>query len=28
VCPKKIPLEFIGQMNHDLIHATLHRRRD
>ena len=28
VCPKKIPLEFIGQMNHDLIHATLHRRRE
>jgi succinate dehydrogenase iron-sulfur subunit len=28
VCPKKIPLEFIGQMNHDLIHATLHRRGD
>jgi len=26
VCPKKIPLEFIGQMNRDLIHATLHRR--
>jgi succinate dehydrogenase / fumarate reductase iron-sulfur subunit len=28
VCPKKIPLEFIGQMNSDLIHATLHRRRE
>lgn len=28
VCPKKIPLEFIGQMNGDLIHATLHRRRE
>jgi succinate dehydrogenase / fumarate reductase iron-sulfur subunit len=26
VCPKKIPIEFIGRMNHDLIHATLHRR--
>ena len=26
VCPKKIPLEFIGRMNRDLIHATLHRR--
>jgi len=25
VCPKKIPLEFIGQMNRDLIHASLHR---
>ena len=24
VCPKKIPLEFIGRMNRDLIHATLH----
>jgi succinate dehydrogenase iron-sulfur subunit len=24
VCPKKIPLEFIGQMNRDLIHASLH----
>ena len=26
VCPKKIPIEFIGRMNRDLIHATLHRR--
>jgi succinate dehydrogenase / fumarate reductase iron-sulfur subunit len=26
VCPKKIPIEFIGQMNRDLIHATFHRR--
>ena len=26
VCPKKIPLEFIGRMNRDLVHATLHRR--
>ena len=25
VCPKKIPLEFIGQMNRDLIHASLQR---
>ena len=25
VCPKKIPLEFIGQMNRDLIHVSLHR---
>jgi succinate dehydrogenase / fumarate reductase iron-sulfur subunit len=25
VCPKKIPLEFIGRMNRDLIHATFHR---
>src|ERR1700741_617181 len=24
VCPKKIPLEFIGRMNRDLIRATLH----
>jgi succinate dehydrogenase / fumarate reductase iron-sulfur subunit len=26
VCPKKIPIEFIGRMNRDLIHATLHHR--
>lgn len=26
VCPKKIPIEFIGRMNRDLIHATLYRR--
>jgi succinate dehydrogenase / fumarate reductase iron-sulfur subunit len=26
VCPKKIPIEFIGRMNRELIHATLHRR--
>jgi succinate dehydrogenase / fumarate reductase iron-sulfur subunit len=26
VCPKKIPIEFIGQMNRDLIHATFNRR--
>lgn len=25
VCPKKIPIEFIGGMNRDLIHATLLR---
>ena len=25
VCPKKIPIEFIGRMNRDLIHATLHQ---
>ncbi len=28
VCPKKIPLEFIGQMNRDLIHASLHRNSE
>jgi succinate dehydrogenase / fumarate reductase, iron-sulfur subunit len=27
VCPKKIPLEFIGKMNRDLLHATLHPSR-
>src|ERR1700676_552225 len=26
VGPKMIPIEFIGQMNRDLIHATFHRR--
>lgn len=26
VCPKKIPIEFIGRMNRDLLHATMHRR--
>ncbi len=26
VCPKKIPIDFIGRMNRDLVHATLHRR--
>jgi succinate dehydrogenase / fumarate reductase iron-sulfur subunit len=26
VCPKKIPIEFIGRMNRDLIHATLQGR--
>ena len=24
VCPKQIPMEFIGRMNHDLIHAMIH----
>jgi succinate dehydrogenase / fumarate reductase iron-sulfur subunit len=28
VCPKKIPLEFIGRMNRDLMRATLHGRRE
>ena len=28
VCPKEIPLEFIGKMNHDLIRATWHRHRE
>ena len=28
VCPKEIPIEFIGRMNRDLIHATLHRRAE
>lgn len=28
VCPKEIPLEFIGSMNRDLIRATLRRRRE
>lgn len=27
VCPKEIPIEFIGQMNRDLLHATLHHHR-
>src|SRR6202795_706085 len=26
VCPKKIPIEFIGKMNRDLIRATFHHR--
>ena len=26
VCPKEIPIEFIGRMNRDLIHATLGKR--
>ena len=25
VCPKRIPLEFIGRMNHGLIGAVFHR---
>jgi succinate dehydrogenase / fumarate reductase, iron-sulfur subunit len=28
VCPKKIPLEFIGTMNRDLIRAASHRHRE
>jgi succinate dehydrogenase / fumarate reductase iron-sulfur subunit len=28
VCPKEIPLEFIGDMNRDLIRATWRRRRE
>src|SRR5712672_4401941 len=28
VCPKKIPIEFIGKMNRDLIRALWHRRRE
>jgi succinate dehydrogenase / fumarate reductase, iron-sulfur subunit len=28
VCPKQIPLEFIGKMNRDLIRALWHRRRE
>src|SRR5712672_519210 len=28
VCPKKIPIEFIGKMNRDLIRATFHHRGD
>ena len=28
VCPKEIPLEFIGNMNRDLIRATLRRHRE
>jgi succinate dehydrogenase / fumarate reductase iron-sulfur subunit len=28
VCPKEIPLEFIGRMNRDLIRATWHRHRE
>src|ERR1700752_5418541 len=27
VCPKQIPIEFIGKMNRDLIQASWHRRR-
>ena len=28
VCPKQIPLEFIGKMNRDLMRAVWHRRRE
>jgi succinate dehydrogenase / fumarate reductase iron-sulfur subunit len=28
VCPKRIPLEFIGKMNRDLIRAVWHRHRE
>ena len=28
VCPKEIPIEFIGCMNRDLIRGTLHHRND
>lgn len=28
VCPKQIPLEFIGKMNRDLIRATWRRHRE
>src|SRR6202035_3435629 len=28
VCPKQIPLEFIGKMNRDLIRAVWHRHRE
>jgi succinate dehydrogenase iron-sulfur subunit len=28
VCPKGIPLEFIGKMNRDLIRALWHRHRE
>jgi succinate dehydrogenase / fumarate reductase iron-sulfur subunit len=28
VCPKGIPMEFIGSMNHDLITAMFRRRRE
>jgi succinate dehydrogenase / fumarate reductase iron-sulfur subunit len=28
VCPKKIPIEFIGKMNRDLIRATFHHHGD
>jgi succinate dehydrogenase / fumarate reductase, iron-sulfur subunit len=28
ICPKEIPLEFIGKMNRDLIRATWHRHRE
>ena len=28
VCPKQIPLEFIGKMNRDLLQAVWHRHRE
>jgi succinate dehydrogenase / fumarate reductase iron-sulfur subunit len=28
VCPKEIPLEFIGKMNRDLLRAVWHRHRE
>ena len=28
VCPKQIPLEFIGRMNRDLVRAVRHRHRE
>jgi succinate dehydrogenase / fumarate reductase iron-sulfur subunit len=28
VCPKQIPMEFIGKMNQDLMRAMWHRRRE
>jgi succinate dehydrogenase / fumarate reductase iron-sulfur subunit len=28
VCPKQIPMEFIGKMNRDLMLAMWHRRRE
>src|SRR6201984_2248520 len=28
VCPKQIPIEFIGKLNRDLIRALWHRRRE
>jgi succinate dehydrogenase / fumarate reductase, iron-sulfur subunit len=28
VCPKQIPLEFIGKMNRDLFRAVWHRHRE
>ena len=28
VCPKRIPLEFIGKMNRDLMRAVWHRHRE
>ena len=28
VCPKQIPIEFIGKLNRDLMRALLHRHRE